>query len=224
MYSILLLCIIVTLLFNGSAAVPLQKRLSGVATFYAVGLGACGQTNTPDQLIAAAGASRFDSETASVICGQKATITGPKGSVTVTILDRCVACGFNDLDLSTGAFNQIADPTQGRVPITWTLGGGGSGGGSGGGDSNAPAPPKAAPAAPAPAPTSTTTTSTTTTSTSTTSTSTSTTSTSTSTTTSPTPTPDANNVAAAFFMGSIFSDLANVNTPANSTTTNAAQS
>ncbi|CAG8487866.1 9672_t:CDS:2 [Paraglomus occultum] len=87
MYSkLLLFCIAITLLFSGSASVPLQKRLAGAATFYAVGLGACGQTNTPDQLIAAAGAGRFDSTPG--ICGLTATITGPKGTVTVTILDR----------------------------------------------------------------------------------------------------------------------------------------
>jgi len=52
-------------------------------------------------------------------CGSTAAITGPKGSVTVVFVDKCPGCNKGDVDLSPAAFNKIADPDQGRVPVTW---------------------------------------------------------------------------------------------------------
>jgi hypothetical protein len=48
-------------------------------------------------------------------------VTGPKGVVTVRIVDLCPECKAGHLDLSREAFAQIADLTQGRVPITWQV-------------------------------------------------------------------------------------------------------
>lgn len=39
--------------------------------------------------------------------------------VTVTIVDRCTACAFYDLDFSRGAFDVLADEALGRISITW---------------------------------------------------------------------------------------------------------
>jgi expansin (peptidoglycan-binding protein) len=39
----------------------------------------------------------------------------------VRIVDRCPGCAPGDIDLSREAFALIADPVQGRVPISWRV-------------------------------------------------------------------------------------------------------
>jgi expansin (peptidoglycan-binding protein) len=72
------------------------------------------------------------------LCGRLISVTGPKGTVIVRVADRCPECkpvseiilllnkilncfffSQGDLDLSPAAFNQIADPTDGRIHIDW---------------------------------------------------------------------------------------------------------
>jgi expansin (peptidoglycan-binding protein) len=54
-------------------------------------------------------------------CGAYIEATGPKGTVTVKIVDRCPECAPGDIDFSPQAFDLIADRVDGRVPITWNL-------------------------------------------------------------------------------------------------------
>jgi len=55
----------------------------------------------------------------SAVCGGCILLTGPSGSVTVRIVDRCPECAPGDVDLSAEAFALIANPADGRVPISW---------------------------------------------------------------------------------------------------------
>jgi Lytic transglycolase len=105
--------------------IQLGPTFSGQGTFFSPGLGACGITNSDSDLIVAIGESLFDSGNPGnpnndVFCGHKikATVAGG-ASVTVTVTDRCVACGPDDLDFSPAAFDQLADPSAGRIDITW---------------------------------------------------------------------------------------------------------
>ena len=52
-------------------------------------------------------------------CGECLLVDGPEGSVLVRIIDQCPECSPGDLDLSDTAFEQIADPMPGGVPIQW---------------------------------------------------------------------------------------------------------
>ncbi len=61
-----------------------------------------------------------------LICGGYVRATGPDGTVTVKIVDRCPECAPGDIDFSPEAFDVIADPVDGRVPISWELVSGGS--------------------------------------------------------------------------------------------------
>jgi expansin (peptidoglycan-binding protein) len=97
---------------------PLGAVRSGEGTFYAAtGAGQCSFDPTPNDLMVAA-MSTADHAGAAV-CGAFAEVTGPKGSVTVRIVDRCPECKPGDVDLSAEAFARIAEPVAGRVPITW---------------------------------------------------------------------------------------------------------
>jgi len=96
---------------------------SGYATFYNAGMGACGIQNNNGQLIAALNAQQFGggNPNKNHNCNRRARVTGPRGSVTVTITDKCPGCAHGDLDLTPTAFDKIAQRSQGRVPITWSF-------------------------------------------------------------------------------------------------------
>jgi len=92
-------------------------------------LGACGITNTDSDFIAAASFLLFDKvpgyngvdPNSNPICGKKVKVTYQGKSVEVAITDRCAGCFIPDsLDFSPAAFNQIADPSVGRIHnIQW---------------------------------------------------------------------------------------------------------
>jgi expansin (peptidoglycan-binding protein) len=92
----------------------------GIATYYdATGAGACSFEPSPqDLMVAAMNAEEYDN---AAVCGAYLYVTGPKGAVTVRIVDLCPECQAGHLDLSREAFAQIAELPQGRVPITWQL-------------------------------------------------------------------------------------------------------
>ena len=110
-----------------TAAAPRERRgapsagatRSGTATFYSLdGLPNCGY---PDA--AASGTyvamSRADFA-GSAACGAVFDVTGPKGTVRVTVADQCPECEPGHLDLAAPAFARIADPVAGIVPIRFT--------------------------------------------------------------------------------------------------------
>lgn len=107
--------VLAILFMIGLAATP-ASAATGDATFYDVGLGACGKTNKNSDLVVAISALRF---TLGLSCGRKIKVTRASKSVTVTVVDRCVDCRLNDIDLSPGAFNKIAKLEEGRVKVNW---------------------------------------------------------------------------------------------------------
>lgn len=98
-----------------AASTPIHQ---GVATYYdATGAGACSFDPAPEDLmVAAMNAEQYDN---AAVCGAYVLVTGPKGTVTVRIVDLCPECRAGHLDLSREAFAQVAELLQGRVPITW---------------------------------------------------------------------------------------------------------
>ncbi|KAI7871271.1 RlpA-like double-psi beta-barrel-protein domain-containing protein-containing protein [Spinellus fusiger] len=106
-----------------SVAAPLSKRgFSGDGTFYTVGLGSCGTDDSDSELVAALNAPQMSNganPNSNPNCGRRAVVTGPKGTVTVKVVDTCPPCKAGDLDLSPAAFGKIADFNAGRVHITW---------------------------------------------------------------------------------------------------------
>ncbi len=93
---------------------------SGKATYYdATGAGACMFDASPnDLMVAAMNAEEYNNAS---YCGAYVHVTGPKGEVTVRIVDLCPECKAGHLDLSQEAFAKIADLYLGVVPITWQV-------------------------------------------------------------------------------------------------------
>ncbi|KAJ7848858.1 plant expansin [Mycena olivaceomarginata] len=113
-------------LFGLAYSATLQSRattFTGHGTFFQPGLGACGKTNTANQLIVAVGHGTFDTfpgagpnPNKNPICGKKIKAISGGRSVTVTVVDRCAGCaGAADLDFSEAAFAKLAAPAVGRI-------------------------------------------------------------------------------------------------------------
>jgi len=87
--------------------------------------GACGQVHSDNDLIAAIDQDRYgDASQKSSLCGKQVKIinTNNQKSVVVTIADDCPTCtNSNSIDLSKGAFTQIATTDEGQVPIKWQM-------------------------------------------------------------------------------------------------------
>jgi expansin (peptidoglycan-binding protein) len=111
-----------------SASAPLAGRIEpgvsyeGVATFYDVGNGdgACLYGPTDDVMTAAMNHADYETSKA---CGAYILVHAGNGaSVTVRVTNECpLPCAPGQLDLSPQAFAKLADPVQGRIPITWSL-------------------------------------------------------------------------------------------------------
>ena len=95
------------------------RTRSGTATFYTLAdLPNCGY---PDAAASGTYVALSPADYAgSAACGTVFDVTGPKGTVRVTVADQCPECEPGHLDLAAPAFARIADPVAGIVPITFT--------------------------------------------------------------------------------------------------------
>jgi len=93
--------------------------MTGRATWYETGLGACGYYDTDDELIVALNAASWAGGSH---CNERIQITNPANgrSCTATIRDMCPGCGPNDLDLSPTTFKTLDDDLgYGVFTIDW---------------------------------------------------------------------------------------------------------
>ncbi|OCF36537.1 hypothetical protein I316_01787 [Kwoniella heveanensis BCC8398] len=101
--------------------VSLEKRAtySGRATYYAVGLGACGWHNNPSDFIVAQNSAQYGGGYPGPNCGRSITISYGGKQVSATIADECPTCDYGGLDLSEGLFTQFADTGAGVFYMSW---------------------------------------------------------------------------------------------------------
>jgi len=105
--------------FTASLVSAAPASYTGDGTYYQPGLGACGKTNGPTDLIVAVSAGYFDSHRATV-CGKAFTVRYRGKSVKVQVVDRCAGCAMGDLDLSPAAFKHLAPLAVGRIHgVNW---------------------------------------------------------------------------------------------------------
>lgn len=106
-------------LFVSVQAAPIEARgsMSGQATYYDVGLGSCGDTNSNSEMVAALSGDIMSSK----YCGKSITVKGGSGSVTVKVVDTCPGCDKGSVDLSPAAFKKLGPLSKGVIPITWSL-------------------------------------------------------------------------------------------------------
>ncbi|KND42050.1 MULTISPECIES: expansin EXLX1 family cellulose-binding protein [Streptomyces] len=112
---------------GGSASGQLAGRIrpgveyQGIATFYdSDGSGACSYDPSDDVMTAAMNTTDYE---VSKACGAYVRVRAAGGAaITVRITNECPApCKPGQLDLSAQAFAKLATPSQGQIPITWSL-------------------------------------------------------------------------------------------------------
>ncbi|WVQ98683.1 hypothetical protein IAU59_005814 [Kwoniella sp. CBS 9459] len=101
--------------------VSLEKRATynGRATYYAVGLGACGWHNVASDFIVAQNSAQYGGGYPGPNCGRSITISYGGKQVSATIADECPTCDYGGLDLSEGLFTQFADTGAGVFYMSW---------------------------------------------------------------------------------------------------------
>ncbi|KAI6022705.1 RlpA-like double-psi beta-barrel-protein domain-containing protein-containing protein [Pisolithus marmoratus] len=88
-------------------------------TYYAVGLGACGQTNQPSDFIVALNSAQYGG---GQYCFQMITITVNGKTGQAQIMDECPGCPYGGLDFSEGLFTYFSDLSAGVLYGTWNFG------------------------------------------------------------------------------------------------------
>ncbi|KIO34377.1 hypothetical protein M407DRAFT_240678 [Tulasnella calospora MUT 4182] len=105
---------------HNAAAHHHQKRFSGRATWYDVGLGACGDYNGPSDYIVALNSHQLDTSVyPPVQCGRKVRITYQGKSAVATVKDECPGCPFGALDMSKGLFTHFESLGTGEFTMNW---------------------------------------------------------------------------------------------------------
>ncbi|EUC54541.1 rare lipoprotein A-like double-psi beta-barrel protein [Rhizoctonia solani AG-3 Rhs1AP] len=102
---------------------------NGWASYYnpSVGTGACGWNNRDDEWVAAIGTALFQEmmvdgnpNHSQACAGKTANVSWNGKTIKVGIVDRCYACGYNDIDLSPAAFQQFAGLGVGKLQgVSW---------------------------------------------------------------------------------------------------------
>lgn len=99
--------------------------VSGDATYYDLGMTACGQVYSDNDLVAAIGKNYWTTGNPNndPVCQKRARVTDPQigKSVTVQIKDKCMGCKSGDIDLSRAAFKQLRDLSVGRFKVNWNF-------------------------------------------------------------------------------------------------------
>lgn len=106
---------------------PIGAVHTGQLTYFSPAVGACGFTNTETDMVVAVSHELWDkvqvgaNPNTNPLCGKRLRLTGPLGSVDVSVADRCPAasCTLWNVDASRGAYLKIANEVDGRVPLNW---------------------------------------------------------------------------------------------------------
>jgi hypothetical protein len=124
MYTFYVIPALMAVAAASTLPISTTAQAPGHASFYdpSVGLSTCGITPQSSDLVAGISSSYFTSPNPNKDpwCSKCVLVTGPKGSVTVRVVDKCVGCGPNDINLSTAAFSLIGDTNDGTIPIRWS--------------------------------------------------------------------------------------------------------
>ncbi|NLT55845.1 MAG: hypothetical protein GXX79_15065 [Actinomycetales bacterium] len=113
--------LVVTQTLGSACAAPGMHAASrsGKATFYTLstGTGNCSfPSDGADGLYVALSPGEYGDAAA---CGSYLSVSGPRGTVRVKVVDQCPECEAGHIDLSRTAFARIGDPAKGVLPVTY---------------------------------------------------------------------------------------------------------
>lgn len=96
-------------------------------THYDPALGACGITSTGSDYVVSISHISFDASSTgsnpnqNPICFKKIRVFDGSNTADATVVDRCVWCGVDDIEVSNAVFTQVAgDLGIGNTTVTWS--------------------------------------------------------------------------------------------------------
>lgn len=89
---------------------------SGDMTYFAPGLGSCGGTNSESDAIVALSYLQYEGANP---CGRTISITMNGVTTSATVVDKCMGCADDAIDVSPVVFEQLASLDAGRVTVEW---------------------------------------------------------------------------------------------------------
>jgi len=104
---------------NRDTSLTKRQSYSGRATFYDVGLGACGGYNVGTDYIVALNTAQYGGGYPGPNCGRSITISANGVTVQATIQDQCPSCDYGSLDLSRSLFQRFASEDKGVFQMSW---------------------------------------------------------------------------------------------------------
>ncbi|KAG6008698.1 hypothetical protein E4U21_004053 [Claviceps maximensis] len=111
---------------SGSSASSVSGSHKGDLTYYAVGLGACGEDDSGKDnsanIVALSHLLMGTQSNGNPMCGKTVTIHGNGKSTTATVRDKCMGCKMDDLDVSEKVYKELYGGLDtGRMPISWSF-------------------------------------------------------------------------------------------------------
>ncbi|WYZ41559.1 hypothetical protein EsH8_V_000454 [Colletotrichum jinshuiense] len=111
---------------SGSSGGSSGETHSGDLTYYAVGLGACGEDDSgkdrTDNIVAISHLVMGAQSNGNPYCGKKVKITVNGKSTTATVRDKCMGCAADDIDVSEKCFLEMFDSLGvGRKTVEWSF-------------------------------------------------------------------------------------------------------
>lgn len=107
---------------NSSSSSSSSGSNSGRMTFYTVGMGSCGQTNSDTELVVALNhidMANGSNPNKNPKCGKKINIFHGGKTVQATIVDTCPVCDKGAIDVSPAVFSKFADFDVGVLTASW---------------------------------------------------------------------------------------------------------
>lgn len=105
-----------------SGGAPSGQTFTGDLTYYAPGLGSCGETNSDSEAIVALAENMMSAMTPASgnpndnpLCGKSITISYGGKTATAKIMDTCPGCANGGLDLTSSLFEVFAPLGEGRL-------------------------------------------------------------------------------------------------------------
>ncbi|KAK3680401.1 hypothetical protein LTR37_021263 [Vermiconidia calcicola] len=111
------------------------ETFTGDLTYFETGLGACGETNDRSDHIVSISHFVFDAagsssstggnSNANPLCNRMIRASrydeehGERRSIDLRVADRCTGCEPEDIDVTVGAFSQLASIDLGRTEVRW---------------------------------------------------------------------------------------------------------
>lgn len=111
---------------SGSSGGSGSGKHNGDITYYAVGMGACGEDDSgkdnSDNIVALSHLLMGTQSNGNPMCGKTITIYANGKFTSAKVRDKCMSCDHDDIDVSEKVYKELYGGLEsGRMPISWSF-------------------------------------------------------------------------------------------------------